>query len=79
MFVDLVHPEERKMSQHMRNKIDRIGWRHFTEGKLPNALRDIQVLDDRRTHRRMGYINPLLEYMIVIRCHHTRGASSPTQ
>eukprot|EP00984_Skeletonema_dohrnii_P013730 scaffold5718_cov112-Skeletonema_dohrnii-CCMP3373.AAC.7 len=40
-----VHPEGRKMSQNMRivgNTIDRIGWRHFTEGKLPNAFRDMQ-------------------------------------
>ncbi|KAK1748959.1 hypothetical protein QTG54_000898 [Skeletonema marinoi] len=45
LFVDLVHPEGRKMSQNMRivgNKIDRIGWRHFTEGKLPTAFRDMQ-------------------------------------
>eukprot|EP00985_Skeletonema_marinoi_P011466 scaffold5463_cov155-Skeletonema_marinoi.AAC.7 len=33
------------MSQYMRivgNKIVRIGWRHFTEGKLPNALKHMQ-------------------------------------
>jgi hypothetical protein len=45
LFVDLVHPDGRTMSQQMRkigNAGDKIGWRHFTEGKLQLSLKLLQ-------------------------------------
>ena len=45
LFVDLVHPDGRTMSQQMRkigNAVDKIGRRHFTEGKLPLSLKLLQ-------------------------------------
>ncbi len=45
-WVDLVHPSGIKMAQCMRqvgNSQDRIGYRHFTEGKLSLELRKFQA------------------------------------
>ncbi len=64
------HKDGRKMSQQMRqvgNSLDRIGWRHVTEGKVSIALREMQADYLRRTRTQVkidrwmkGFIDKLL-------------------
>lgn len=53
LFVDLIHPARVKMNQRMRqvgHSLDKIGWRHVTEGKLSMALRSMQADYLRQSH-----------------------------
>jgi hypothetical protein len=93
LFVDLTHPSGLKMSQQMRqvgNSLDRIGWRHVTEGKLSFALRSMQENYLRHLHTDItidSWMRGLIDQLLTLshsqwlcrnltKHHHTKGAKA---